>query len=88
MASPVNAALCALIATGFWTLLGYALARHLLARALALGAAAVIGWAAHSAVTLPIYIWIGLSPAAVVAIGALCVLVAGSSLSRALETRS
>jgi hypothetical protein len=85
MASPVNAALCALIATGFWTLLGYALARHLLARALALGAAAVIGWAAHSAVTLPIYIWIGLSPAAVVAIGALCVLVAGSSLSRALK---
>jgi hypothetical protein len=85
MASPVNAALCALIATGFWTLLGYALARHLLPRALALGAAGVIGWATHSAATLPIYVWIGFSPTAVVMIGALCVLVAGSSLSRALN---
>jgi hypothetical protein len=83
MASPVNAALCALIVTGFWTLLGYALARHLLPRALALGAAGVIGWATHSAATLPIYVWIGLSPTAVVVVGALCVLVAGSSLSRA-----
>jgi hypothetical protein len=81
MASPVNAVLCALIATGFWTLLGYALARHLLPRVLALGAAPVTGWAGHSAVTLPIYVWIGLSPATVVAIGAFCVLVAGSSLS-------
>ena len=62
MASPVSALLCALIASGFWTLLGYALARHLLPRVLALGAAAVIGWAAHSAAVLPVYFWIGLSP--------------------------
>ena len=41
MASPVNAALCALIATAFWALLGYALGRHLLPRVLAIGAAAV-----------------------------------------------
>jgi hypothetical protein len=81
MASPVNALLCALIATGFWMLLGFALVRHLLPRVLALGAAAVIGWAAHSAVTLPIYVWIGLSPISVVAIGALCVLAGGFSLS-------
>ena len=74
MASPINALLCAVIATAFWTLLGFALARHLLPRALALGAAAVIGWAAHSAVTLPIYVWIGFSPISVVAIGALCIL--------------
>jgi hypothetical protein len=81
MASPVNALLCALIATCFWTLLGFALARHILPRALALGAAAVIGWAAHSAATLPIYIWVGFSPIAVVAIGVLCVLISGFSLS-------
>ena len=73
MASPINAILCALIATAFWTLLGYALARHLLPRVLALGAAPVIGWAVHSAVTLPIFLWIGLSPMTVVAVGALCV---------------
>ena len=81
MASPANAVLCALIATLFWTLLGYALARQLLPRVLALGAASVIGWAAHSAVTLPVYRWIGFSPIAVVGIGALCVLGAGFSLS-------
>src|SRR6516165_3018819 len=81
MASPVNALLCALIAAAFWTLLGLALARHLLPRALALGAAAVIGWAAHSAAMLPIFIWIGLSPVTVVASGALCILVSGFSLS-------
>ncbi len=81
MASPLNALVCALIATGFWPLLGFALARHLLPRVLALGAAPVIGWAAHSAVTLPIYVWIGLSPISVVAIGALCILASGFSLS-------
>jgi len=62
MASPSTAALCALIATAFWTLLGYALAKHLLPRALALGAAAVTGWAAHSAVALPVYPLLGFSP--------------------------
>ena len=82
MASPFNAALCALIATAFWPLLGYALARHVLPRVLALGAAAVIGWAVHSAVTLPIYQLLGFSPSAVVAIGALCILIAGFSLSQ------
>jgi hypothetical protein len=81
MASPINAILCALIATAFWTLLGFALARHLLPRVLAVGTAPVIGWATHSAVMLPIYLWIGLSPMTVVAVGALCVLVSGFSLS-------
>jgi hypothetical protein len=81
MASPINAILCALIATAFWTLLGFALARHLLPRVLAVGAAPVIGWATHSAVMLPIYLWIGLSPMTVVAVGALCVLLSGFSLS-------
>src|SRR5271169_4585064 len=81
MASHVLALLCALIATGFWSLLGYALARHLLPRVLALGAGAVLGWAAHSAAVLPIYFWTGLSPTAVFAIGAPCILGAGFSLS-------
>ena len=80
MASPVNAALCALLATGFWTLLGYALARHLFPRVLAVGAAAVVGWAVHSAVMLPIYIGVGFSSRIVIAAGALCALAAGISL--------
>src|SRR5580704_5046842 len=73
MASPVNAALCALLATAFWSFLGYALTRHLLPRALAIGAAPVLGWAVLSAATLPIFLLIGFSPLAVVAIAALCV---------------
>lgn len=81
MASPVNAVLCALIATAFWTLLGYALGRRILPRVLALGAASVIGWAVHSAVMLPVYRWVGFSPIAVVGIGAICILIAGFSLS-------
>jgi hypothetical protein len=81
MASPINAALCALIATAFWGLLGYAIGRHLFPRMLALGAAAVIGWAVHSAVMLPIYLWIGFSPIAIAASGALCILASGFSLS-------
>ncbi len=44
MASLSNAVVCALIATAFWSFIGYALARRLVPRVLALGAAPVIGW--------------------------------------------
>jgi len=85
MASPLNAALCALLAAAFWTVLGTALGRRLLPRALARGTAPVIGWAAHSAAMLPIYAWIGpwigFSPIAVLDTGALCVLASGLALS-------
>src|ERR1700688_3196310 len=85
MASPVNAALCALLATGFWSLLGYALSRHLLPRALAIGAAPVVGWAAHSAATLPIFFLIGFSPLAVVVVAALCIALSVASLKLAAK---
>ena len=85
MASPLNAALCALLAAAFWTVLGTALGRRLLPRALGRGAAPIIGWAVHSAVMLPIYAWIGpslgFSPIAVLGAGALCVLASGLALS-------
>jgi hypothetical protein len=82
MASPDNAFVCALIATAFWPLLGYALGRRFLPRVLAIGTAPVIGWAVDSAVTLPIYLLFGFSPFLVAGIGAVCVLVAGFSLSQ------
>jgi hypothetical protein len=82
MASPDNALVCALIATAFWSLLGYALGSQLVPHALAIGAAPVIGWSVHSAATLPIYLLLGFSPFLVAGIGAVCVLVAGFSLSR------
>ena len=76
MASPLNAALAALVATVLWTSLGYALARHLLPRALAAGASPVLGWAVHSAVTLPLFTLIGFTSSAVVTVAALCVIAA------------
>ena len=80
MASLVNAVLCAVVATAFWSLIGYALGRHMLPRALALGAAPVLGWAVHSAATLRIFFLIGFSPAAVAAIAVVCVAASGGSL--------
>jgi hypothetical protein len=80
MASLVNAALCALVGCAFWTVLGYAAGRRLLPRVLALGAAPVVGWAAFSAVTLPISILLGFSAPAVVTMAILCLLAAGAAL--------
>ena len=80
MASPINAAFCALLATAFWTLLGYALSRRLWPRPLAAGAAPVMGWAVHSAATLPVFVLIGFSPLTVAAVASLCVIAAGMSL--------
>ena len=89
MASLGNAIVFALIATAFWSLIGYALARRLVPRVLALGAAPVIGWSAHSAVTLPICLLFGFSSFLVIGVGSGCILVAGLSLlqpSAASET--
>jgi hypothetical protein len=80
MASLVNAALCAIVATAIWSLPGYALVRHLLPRALAIGTAPVLGWAVLSAATLPVFYLIGFSPMTVIGVAALCVLVSGASL--------
>ena len=82
MASSVNALVCALIATAFWSLLGYALGSRLVPRGLAIGAAPVVGWSVHSAATLPIYLLFGFSPFLVAGIGAVCLLFAGCSLSQ------
>jgi hypothetical protein len=86
MASPLNAALCALVAAAFWTLLGYALARRLMPRTLAMAMAPVLGWAVHSAATLPIFILIGFSPLAVVAVAALCAIAAIAALKLAADS--
>jgi hypothetical protein len=80
MASLVTAALCAIVATAIWSLPGYALVRHLLPRALAIGTAPVLGWAVLSAATLPVFYLIGFSPMTVIGVAALCVLVSGASL--------
>jgi hypothetical protein len=82
MASPVNALVCALIATAFWSVLGYALSSRLVPRGLAIGVAPVVGWSVHSAASLPIYLLFGFSPFLVTGICAVCLLFAGYSLSQ------
>jgi hypothetical protein len=80
MASLINAAFCAIVATAFWSLLGYALARHIFPRPLAIGAAPVLGWAVQNAATLPIFFLIGFSPVSVIGVGALCTVASVVSL--------
>ncbi len=64
--------LCALLAAAFYSALGYSVARHILPRALATGAAPVIGWAVFSAATLPILTAVGFTALTVTVIGVLC----------------
>jgi hypothetical protein len=71
MATPINAVLCALVGAAFWSVLGFAIARHLLPRVLALGTAPVIGWAVFSAASLPILSLIGFSTLTVIGLAAL-----------------
>ncbi len=80
MASAVNAAFCALVATAFFTAFGYAIGRHVLPRTLALGAAPVVGWAMFSAATLPVLTLIGFSAPAVAAMAALFLIIGGGAL--------
>lgn len=80
MASAVNAALCALVATAFFTAFGFAVGRHILPRALALGAAPVVGWAMFSAATLPVLTLVGFSAPAVAAMAALFLIVGAAAL--------
>ncbi|HXW40194.1 MAG TPA: hypothetical protein VEK75_03265, partial [Xanthobacteraceae bacterium] len=85
MASSVNAVLCALVGCAFWTVLGHAMARHLLPRALALGAAPVVGWAAFSATTLPVAMLIGFGAPAIAIMVMLALVVAGAVIRRSSD---
>src|SRR5262249_3221665 len=82
MASSANAALCAVVAAVFWTGLGFAFARVLLPRALAIGAAPVVGWAIHSALALPILTLTGFSSISVMSL-AIFAAIGGGFLLRA-----
>ena len=81
MASTVNAALCALVASAFCTAFGYAIARHLLLpRVLALGAAPVVGWAVFGAATLPVLTLVGFSSPTIAGMAALFLVIGGGAL--------
>jgi hypothetical protein len=76
MASTLHAALGAAAATLFFTCLGIVLTRRLVPAAVALALAPVVGWAAHSAVALPLFFAVPLSAANVVIVSALLLLAA------------
>ena len=80
MASSVNAAFCAIVACAFWPLLGYALARHLFPRALAVGSAPILGWAVYNAATLPIFMQVGFSPTVVTTTALIVAIMSGASI--------
>jgi hypothetical protein len=82
MASPVNAVFGALLAAAFWTVLGFAVSRHVLPRVLALAAAPVVGWAAFSAVSLPILTLVGFSPPALAAVAVLALVLCAALIVR------
>jgi hypothetical protein len=70
MASTLNAAVGAVAVLLFWTALGLSISRRIFPRALALPIAPALGWAAHSAATLPIFLLFGFSAVGVVALAA------------------
>src|SRR5215472_4402378 len=80
MASSLNAALCALVATALWGFVGFTIARHLLPRVLALGAAPIIGWEVYNAIALPLFMLVGFSATTVIGLAVVAVLLATGSL--------
>ena len=74
MASTLNAALSAVAATLFWTCLGASITRRYVPRSLMLPLAPVVGWAAHSAVALPIFRVVGFSQPSVLGTALLALL--------------
>src|SRR6266702_3438442 len=84
MPTALNMILCAAIAVVFWSILGLAIARRLVAPSLAWSIAPALGWAVHSAATLPVMLAVGFGSATVMMVGALALttslvaLIAGS----------
>jgi hypothetical protein len=71
MATISDAVLCAVVATLFWTCLGFALTRCLVPGRLALPFAPAIGFAVHSALALPVFFFVPFTPAAIAAVAVL-----------------
>jgi hypothetical protein len=59
MPSTIHVAICAVAALAYWGIVGLALSRRLAPSPLALPLAPALGWACHSALTLPLYRFLG-----------------------------
>jgi len=71
MPTALNMVLCAVVAVVFWSVLGLAIARRLVSPSLAWSIAPALGWAVHSAATLPVMMAVGFGSATVMMVGAL-----------------
>ncbi len=80
MASTLNAAIGAVVALLFWTLLGFSIGRRILPPALALPTSPALGWAVHSAVTLPLFLLFGFSAVGVAGVGIVAIIAAAAAL--------
>lgn len=78
MPSLLHATAAAVAALLFWTALGYPLAHRVFGHATALPLAPLIGWAAHGAVALPLFLAIPFTPAAIASVGVAGLVIAWS----------
>jgi hypothetical protein len=83
MASIVDAAVGAVVALLFWTALGFSIGRRIFPRTLALPIAPALGWAAHSAATLPVYLLLGFSALGVTALAAAALIASIAAMTSA-----
>jgi hypothetical protein len=79
MPSTIHVAICAVAALAYWGMVGFVLSRRLAPAPLALALAPALGWACHSALTLPLYRFLGftewtVSIVSLVILGAACLL--------------
>lgn len=79
MPSTIHVAICAVAALANWGIVGFALSRRLAPSPLALPVAPALGWAFHSALTLPLYRFLGftewtVSITSLLILGAACLL--------------
>ncbi|HEX2655215.1 MAG TPA: hypothetical protein VHN11_16395, partial [Xanthobacteraceae bacterium] len=77
MVSILNILICALVALAYWTLLGFFVARRLVASSLAIPIAPLAGWAIHSASAVLVFQVTPFSASAVAAVAALTMLACG-----------
>jgi hypothetical protein len=75
MASTTHVALCAAIATLFWTGFGLLMTRRFMPPALALPTGSAVGWAVHSAIALPVFFLVPFAAASIAAVAAAVVAV-------------
>ena len=71
MALTLHAAIGAVVALLFWTVLGLCISQRIFPSALRLPVAPALGWAVHSAVALPIFMVLGFSALGVAALAAI-----------------